>query len=156
MSGEFDKPFPNNTAVQQQGRRCDKESEGSGALSLGLSAHAVSVSSSFRSPFSMLGPNWAVTLAREICQVSVKWTTWPNEDVHPSVPPPTTHLPLWLSWNNRILELLNGYLFPSGNMPLKGKWQKILMIVLGSVIAPTGISSERCATVTKPRLFIHT
>lgn len=66
MSEDFDKPCPNNTAAQQQEPRCDKESEGDPP---GLSTCAVSVSAGFRSPFSMLLPNWAVTLAREICQV---------------------------------------------------------------------------------------
>lgn len=71
MSEDFDKPCPNNTAAQQQEPRCDKESEGVEPPP-GLSTCAVSVSAGFRSPFSMLLPNWAVTLAREICQVAVK------------------------------------------------------------------------------------
>lgn len=61
MSGDFDKPCPNNAAVQQQEPRCDKESEGLESP-LGLSACAVSVSGGGRPPFSMPGPNCALTL----------------------------------------------------------------------------------------------
>lgn len=56
--------------IQQQEPRCDKES--GDASPLGLSGCAVSVSSDIRSPFSVLGPNWALTLAREICHVAEK------------------------------------------------------------------------------------
>lgn len=57
--------------IQQQEPRCDKESEGD-ASPLGLSDCVVSVISDIRSPFSVLGPNWALTLAREICHVAEK------------------------------------------------------------------------------------
>ena len=48
---------------------------------------AQSVSAAASDPLSnTLGPNWVLTLVRDIRQVAVKWTRRENQDAHPSVP----------------------------------------------------------------------
>lgn len=70
-SGDFEKPWPNNTSREQQEFDVIKNQRPL-KTPLGLSACAVGVSSGFRSSLSVLGPNCAVTHARENFQVAVK------------------------------------------------------------------------------------